>query len=131
MKKKNYSQEIEAAEEVLSKTESNVIWKKQGEIIAKGINGLVAAFSVSIATIGLLPAAMYYYSDEKKRRPVLELVAKTYYKILEDTPRDPAKALLEDEIRVKPADAALRQRIVDCAIGLKYIVRTYDQESNQ
>lgn len=131
MKKKNYSQEIKAAEEVLSKTESNVIWKKQGEIIAKGINGLVAAFSVSIATIGLLPAAMYYYSDEKKRRPVLELVAKTYYKILEGTPQDPAKALLEDEIRVKPADAALRQRIVDCAIGLKYIVRTYDQESNQ
>lgn len=130
MKKKNYSQEIKAAEEVLSKTESNVIWKKQGEIIAKGINGLVAAFSVSIATIGLLPAAMYYYSDEKKRRPVLELVAKTYYKILEGTPQDPEEALVK-EIRNNPADAALRQRIVDCAIGLKYIVRTYDQESNQ
>lgn len=128
MKKKNYSQEIKAAEEVLSKTESNVIWKKQGEIIAKGINGLVAAFSVSIATIGLLPAAMYYYSDEKKRRPVLELVAKTYYKIPEGG--DLAQALLK-EIRNNPADAALRQRIVDCAIGLKYIVRTYDQESNQ
>ena len=128
MKKKKYSQEIKAAEEVLSKTESNVIWKKQGEIIAKGINGLVAAFSVSIATIGLLPAAMYYYSDEKKRRPVLELVAKTYYKNPEGG--DLAQALLK-EIRNNPTDAALRQRIVDCAIGLKYIVRTYDQESNQ
>ena len=127
MKKKNYSQEIKNAEDVLSKTKSNVIWKKQGEI-AKGINGLVAAFSVSIATIGLLPAAMYYYSDEKKRRPVLELVAKTYYKNPEGG--DLAQALLK-EIRNNPADAALRQRIVDCAIGLKYIVRTYDQESNQ
>ena len=50
--KKSYSEEIRRAETALFATNDPAIWKEPGRVIASGINGMVAGFSVSIAMIG-------------------------------------------------------------------------------
>ena len=123
--KKSYQAEIERANRVLATTTDNTIWKEQGKIIAKGINGMVAAFSVSIAMTNLLPTVLYYYADKAKRRKVLQLIVDMLNDIHNDYPT------LEDFLRkvtTHATDPALRQLVVDNAIGLKYIIRTYKQE---
>ena len=117
--KKSYSEEIRRAEAALTATNDTAIWQEPGRVIALGINNMVAGFSVSIAMIGLLPTALYYYADKEKRRKVLELIAKMSNTTAID---------MIGNIRAHPDDKTIRQQIVDDAIGLKYIIRTYQQE---
>lgn len=123
--RKSYQAEIERADRVLTATTDRTIWKEQGTTIAAGINGMVAGFSVSIAMTGLLPTVLYYYADKTKRRKVLQLVVNMLNNIHNDYPT------LEDflrRVREHAEDKAFRQLVVDNAIGLKYIIRTYRQE---
>lgn len=98
--------------------------------IAKTYDGKTAALSVSVAMSGLLPTLAIYYQDfdEKNpkapcRRHVLNVVATMMSK-----PRNfsDAKDLFSYAIDNKNDEMILKKEIIDCAIALKQVVRTYN-----
>lgn len=94
-------------------------------------NGQTAALGVAIAMSGLRPALANYYQDNDKRKvnrcTILDAIAKmiSYDNDFRGDFAD-AKALFKYAIE-KDADLdALKREIVDCAIALKQVIRTYE-----
>lgn len=104
--------------------------------ILEGYNGQVASLSVSIAMSGLMPTLAIFYQDKpdgnvKKafRRNVLDAIARM---IILDKPKwklemeagEYSEKLLRYSDNYKD-NKELIQEIIDCAIALKQVVRTY------
>ena len=109
--------------------------------IEEAYNGSIASLSVSIAMSDLRPALAIYYQDKSNaatktkanRRSVLDAVARIITKDAQSrnisrwdfsANNNFAKNLFKYAIRNEDKD--LKQEVIDCAIALKQIVRTYN-----
>lgn len=130
MNKKRTAQLMQLADNKLKS--SNLLRKDQyGTFIEDAYNGQTAGFSVTIAMNGLLPALVIYYqqaseSREINRKNILEVIGQM---IEADSAFNrpgikDADSLLKAAI-ARPTDKALKQEVIDCAIALKQIIRTY------
>lgn len=128
------------AKEVILKVNKTKEGKTSWDIL-ESYNGQVASLSVSIAMTGLLPTLAIFYqdkpeSDPKKayRRNVLEVVARMITADSKDKDwnfsAEGKYAYNLMKYAVSPAKAAnldgLKKEIVECAIALKLVVRTYN-----
>ena len=101
--------------------------------IADTYDGKTAALSVSVAMSDLLPTLANYYQDFDEKHPdapckrkVLDVVA-----TMIDIPNgngkfDDAEALLRHAIDHSGDLPYLKKEVIDCAIALKQVVRTYN-----
>lgn len=115
-------------------------------VIHDSYNGLIAGFGVMVATNGLLPAVVIYYqqkNDSRKtdRRVILEMIAVMMQEdgfSCNNMPITDASSLLsavlslqnkQDETKDKNkqsnVEKKLRTEVIECAIALKQMVRTY------
>lgn len=116
---------------IKSKNNKNSLFKSGTNDIVSSYNGQISGFSVSIAITGLLPTLAMYYQDGKNAvclRNILDVIglmlpeldASTYNGIT------CSKSLFEFAINSKgEKQEKLKRDIIDCAIALKQIVRTY------
>lgn len=108
--------------------------------INDSFNGQTAAFGVTIAMSGLIPALAIYYQQasetrEIDRRQILDaigrMIAKDQFRIsqkAEDNIHD-AKSLIRIAIKYstdKDKVKSLKREVIDCAIALKQVIRTYN-----
>ncbi|GHU75945.1 hypothetical protein FACS189414_1050 [Bacteroidia bacterium] len=134
---------IKIAQKALSKNKE--IWKNEekGEIL-ESYDGQIAALGVTIASSGLLPALAIYFADHKDnkdkkskgtkayKRNVLEVIAimisedkKDYFD--NKTGKSLSEKLLKKALVSNIDDLkALSKEIIECAVALKFIVRTYN-----
>jgi hypothetical protein len=116
-------------------SETSLLIKEKGDTyhIKSNYDGKVSGFGISVALSGLLPTIAMYFNDsgEVKTKPVLELIAKIIlkdkeYKLLSDAT---AKGLLEHALTFEKNEAGLKvlkKYVLEAAIALKQIVRTYE-----
>lgn len=129
---------MKLADEELNNRGSNATFlKADGRSIKDSYNGLVAGFSVSVAMSGLCPALSAYFKssdgdDSVNRLLILEVIARMIHRDGDTLPAfreiDSAKKLFRKAIDLAGnADASrkLQQEVIDCAIALKQVVRTY------
>lgn len=105
--------------------------------IEEAYNGSIASLGVSIAMSELRPSLAIYYQDKPNsatrpkanRRSVLDVIARIITKD-NDCPQDFSQDgnFAENFFRyaVKTDDAYLKQEVIECAIALKQVVRTYN-----
>lgn len=136
---------IKYANEALIEQEANerlgVSKILKGNDVEEAYNGSIASLGVSIAMSELRPALAIYYQDKPNsatrpkanRRSVLDAIARVITKDSKErkftkwdfsTNRDFAKNLFD--YAIKNDDKELKQEVIDCAIALKQIVRTYN-----
>lgn len=119
---------MQYANEVL---EESGILDARKQTIEDAFNGQTAAFGVSIAMSGLLPAlAMYYQqaSDSRviDRRKILCAVGKMIFRDEPSWEITDAESLLRKAMAANPGQAKwLKQEVIGCAIALKQVIRTY------
>lgn len=120
--------------------ETRAIFKENTTEIQDSYNGQIAALGVSIAMSGLLPALAIYYqdSDSRKvnRRAILTIIARMIKD--DNVERDLDNATDEDfadettffkyALRLLNQNGLtkLQREVIDCAIALKQVVRTYN-----
>lgn len=99
-----------------------------GGSIADSYNGSAAALGVSVAMSGLLPTLAIYYQDfDSKdpdapcRRNVLNVVAT----MIPSQGFSDARELLEYALSTEDSKN-LANDVIDCAIALKQVIRTYN-----
>lgn len=105
--------------------------------ISQSYNSQTAALGVTIATNGLLPALVIYYQDRAQKvasKEILEAIGKMISKdqfFLNNVKLSNgtgmivgAKSLLEAVLK-NPENSLLKQEVLDCAVALKQIIRTY------
>lgn len=98
--------------------------------INSSYNGQIAAFGVAVAMSGLLPALAIYYNGGNAgvdRRLILDVLARM---IKADKFKDiyDSKALLQLAMELEPNKSEfekLKNEVIECAIALKQVVRTY------
>ncbi len=127
MKKAKYNELIRLADEELRK--SNMY--KNG-VIDEKYNGKTAALSVSVAMSDILPTLAIYYQeyDAKKpddacRRNVLNVVAKMINNPKTNTKFKNAEELMRYSANENANLQYIKRQVIDCAIALKHVVRTY------
>lgn len=146
MNKKRNKELIRLADEALKEQEVNVdlgISQILNESdIDAAYNGSIASLSVSIAMSDLRPALAIYYQDKPKsatrpkanRRSVLDVIGRIITKdaVVLGKPNwdfseggQYAKNLFSYAIS-NDEDEQLKTEIIDCAVALKQIVRTYN-----
>lgn len=84
----------------------------------------ISAFSVSIAMIGLKPTLAMYYEKGGSAidtRNIVGLLAEMLHK--DNYPFDTAEGLFKDAMQ--NADDKLRKQVIDNAVALKVVVRTF------
>lgn len=114
------------------------ILNANGEI-DKAYNGSIASFGVSIAMSGLLPTLAMYYQEKQdsatrpqaNRRSVLDAIARIVSKdtaVNFNFSQDGkyAENMFRYAIQYPGDLIALKTEVIECAIALKQIVRTYD-----
>jgi len=111
------------------------IWIKEGQSILDAYNGQIAALSVTVALSGLRPALAIYYQDKPNagtkrkayRRTVLNLIARmiTQDDEYHNNP-DGSEALLRHALDESTDLKFLKKEVIECAIALKQVVRTYN-----
>lgn len=122
---------MQKANEVL--LANKYIFDKKDELsIKESYNGQIAAFGVSVAMSGILPTLAIYYkeksSTEVNRRDILEVLARM---IKDDKEKvsptiDNAETLFRFAIECSDAERnSLTKELIECAIALKQVVRTY------
>lgn len=113
------------------------ILKDNNQDIDDAYNGSVAALGVSIAMSELRPSLAIYYQDKPNsptrpkanRRSVLDVIARI---ITKDTACDfnfsTGGKYAENLFRhaITNDDNGLKQEVIDCAVALKQVVRTYN-----
>lgn len=102
--------------------------------VNESYDGKIAGFGVSVAISGLKPTLAMYFPEDKKAintRLILEAIAKIIvedneYKSLTETT---AKGLLEDALGIisEKQKKELKKYVLEAAIALKLVVRTYEQ----
>ena len=105
----------------------------KGNDIAETYNGKTAALSVSVAMSELLPTLAIYYQDYDKEHPekpckryVLDVVATMITIPHENNRFQNSEALLRHAIAHPEDIVHLKKKVIDCAIALKQVVRTYN-----
>lgn len=106
--------------------------------IEEAYNGSIASLGVSIAMSELRPSLAIYYQDKPNsatrpkanRRSVLDVIARIVTKDT-DNPQwnfSENDKFAENFFRyaVTTEDANLKQEVIECAIALKQVVRTYN-----
>lgn len=135
MDKKKLSRLIQLADEALR---SSQILSK-ANTIDDSFNGQTSGLSVTIAMNGLLPALVIYYqqaSESRKidRRKILEAIGKMIEEEMNknefsfEPAINNANTLLQAAIETQDAieyNKKLKQEVLDCAIALKQVIRTY------
>lgn len=111
------------------------ILKANGRI-EDSYNGQTSGFSVTVAMSGLLPALVIYYQQASEsrninRKNILEaigLMISQDHDFTAVSNINNAKSLLRAaiETRNKAESKKLKQEVIDCAIALKQIIRTYE-----
>ncbi len=139
-KRNNYMMKL-ADEALRNNKEEKSIFNKQGNI-PDSYNGQIAAFAVAISMSGLCPTLASYYKASNNdtravnRKPILEIIA-TMIHTDKDVPGSELKQIGNAEQLLRKAvewsdnpslSRALRQEVIDCAIALKQVVRTYNLE---
>lgn len=106
--------------------------------IEEAYNGSIASLSVSIAMSELRPSLAIYYQDKPNsatrpkanRRSVLDVIARIITKDPVNPQWDFSKnnKFAENFFRyaITTEDANLKQEVIECAIALKQVVRTYN-----
>lgn len=106
--------------------------------IADSYNGQIASFAVAVSQSGLCPALSSYYKESNNdtrtvnRQPILEIISRMIHadtqmpaelRDIENASNLMRKAVFwaNDKCRSR----ILRQEVIDCAIALKQVVRTY------
>lgn len=121
MNKQQYEAWVIRADEALQ--DSRFFKDDARQKIYKSYNGYVAALSVSVLMIGLLPTLSIYYQDKEGvcRRNVLEVIANM-------VGLGTARQLLENALDSTTNRKELQQRVMESSIALKQVVRTYKLE---
>ena len=140
--RKRNNELIILADKALHESESTIL--NANEKILDSYNSLIAAFSVSVAMSGLLPTLAGYYKKSNNantdRRPILDIIT---YMIQHDEKANSyiknevtsAKTLLQLAVKLSSETAdnnelpdlrCLEREVIDCAIALKQVVRTYN-----
>lgn len=118
---------------------SHLFKDKDKTEIPDSYNGQIAALSVSVAMIGIRPTLAIYYQDRPKkdnsdkkdfskpyRLAVLEVVAKMmaldHFCNRENWT---SRSMLEYALSESSDLKELKKEVIDCAIALKQVVRTY------
>lgn len=129
------------ADEVLQEQEANTQYGVSKILndgtIESAYNGSVAALSVSIALSDLRPALAIYHQDKPdsatrpkaNRRSVLDAIARMITKDIQcqndfSAGNNYAANFFQEAVR--NGDSALKREVIDCAIALKQVVRTYN-----
>lgn len=106
--------------------------------IEEAYNGSIASLGVSIAMSELRPSLAIYYQDKPNsatrpkanRRSVLDVIARIVTKDTDNPQWDFSdnNKFAENLFRyaVTTEDANLKQEVIECAIALKQVVRTYN-----
>lgn len=123
---------------VSTSTGVSKILNNNGEI-DKAYNGSIASFGVSVAMSGLLPTLAIYYQEkldsatrpQANRRSVLDAIARIVSKdtaVNFNFSQDGkyAENMFRYAIQYPGDLTALKTEVIECAIALKQIVRTYD-----
>lgn len=100
---------------------------KNGVIESESFNGQIAAFSVAVAISGLKPAMAIYYSNTGNssvdKSVIVDLLAKMYSKEKTFSNKDD---FFKKVINAKgEEEQSLRKLIIEYAIALKLVVRTF------
>lgn len=100
-------------------------------VLKSNYDGKISAFGVSVAISGLRPTIAMYHNDsgDVKTKPILELIAniiaedKEYEKIKESS----LDVFLKHALDEKTDLTKLKKYVLDAAIALKQVIRTYEQ----
>ena len=124
------------ADEAVRKT--GALFKENNKSdIAESYNGKIAGFSVSIAMSGLLPTLAMYYQDGDEKQVKTKVYLRNILTVVSamiaadgafDEKITDAKSLLEYAINNPQKEGDLKKEVIDCAIALKQVVRTYNLE---
>lgn len=128
-----YERGANQEEKAREKIKDSAILRKEGAApyhIKSNYDGKVAGFGIAVALSGLSPALAMYYNEsgEVNTRPILEIITRI---IREDATYDlpgnenTAKALLDHALTTDSLKA-LTKIVIEAAVALKQIVRTYD-----
>lgn len=137
MNKKRIAKMMLLANSVLS--ESGILKEGQnGLFIEESYNGQTAGFGITVAMSGLLPALVIYYQQasdtrEINRKNILEAIARMIHQDEEFENHNRisnADSLLAAAI-ASPTSKSLRKEVLDCAIALKQVIRTYKLRSHE
>lgn len=127
MKKSRNNELIRLANNVL--INSNILNNNE---IAETYNGKTAALSVSVAMSDILPTLAIYFQDfdaqhpnNPCRRNILNVVARMITKPSTDQKFENAEALLRYATSNNADLRYIKSEVIDCAIALKQVVRTY------
>ncbi len=97
-------------------------------IVPGAYNGAISSFGASIVMSGVVPTIQFYLSDSDNRdsdtRKIIEAIAQIIY----NSPDAGAEMLRQDvlhHINDRNERNRLRNNIVDAAIALKIMLRTY------
>ncbi len=132
MKKSEFNKMIILADQ---KLRASNMFNKDDETILKGYDGKTAALSVSVAMSDILPTLAIYYQDFDAQKPnkdcrrnVLNVVATMINKPGEENTKfSNAKKLVEYAVRCDANNLQyIKRQVIDCAIALKHVVRTYN-----
>ncbi len=132
MNKSRINKLIPIVNQVLIENNDGMV--KDGKIDSS-YDGQVAGFGVSIAMSGLRPTLAIYYKSSQNRAvdttKILGVIANTISK--DDTycnSLDSAKSLMEHAFKPDVDIKKLTEVVIECAIALKLVVRTYPQTKN-
>jgi len=113
---------------------NDAIWTTKYQSILDAYNGQIAALSVAVAISGLRPTLAIYYQDKPNagtirkanRRTILDLIAKMISLDENIFFFDNAEALLRHAVSNNADLLWLKKEVIECAIALKQVVRTYN-----
>ena len=116
---------------------SKTILRADGQI-ADSYNGQIASFAVAVSQSGLCPALSSYYKESNNdtrtvnRQPILEIISRMIHADTQMPAElrdiENASSLMRKAVswaNDKCRSRILRQEVIDCAIALKQVVRTY------
>lgn len=126
MKKSEFNKLIILADEKLRA--ANLIHNNN---ISKKYDGKTAALSVSVAMSDILPTLSIYYQEFEEngacRRKVLNVVATMINRPGTTTSFQNAETLVRFAVSCNANDLQyIKRQVIDCAIALKHVVRTYN-----
>ena len=136
MSTKRNNELMKIADQVLQSGEATLLDRATGNI-SDSYNGQISALGVSIAMTGICPTLAIYYKGSNNetravdRRPILEVIARMIHNdaLLKSTypTIHNAESLLRFAINANRDTLKILQReIVNCAVALKQVVRTYN-----
>jgi hypothetical protein len=102
---------------------ANDIVCRDPELQKEGYDNQVSAFAVTVALCGLCPALAIFHEEADKfnRIKILDAIAQMIDPEGWKDGRTMSKALFSDDSRARK----YKPEIIDCAIALKQVIRTY------